>query len=235
MANLRPHQLTLEDEIEAAERKVARKARMRKAAQQKAERILARRATREEAALAEGKILPRREAKTHKICARCKKLKPIEEFGRLHGILHAAAHGLNPNERQGYCNECKATSQSKSRLTNVILRVRHHTLTRVMRQLEPKPPEDIQRSLEKYLGYPLQKLKTHIAQDLHAREQITPQEAFRKGYHLDHIVPLHSFAARIQDTTLQDPASLQAFRECWHYTNLRLISQEENLAKGGKM
>lgn len=160
-------------------------------------------------------------------CVRCGLLKPGSEFGS-----HGSEGGL-----QSYCKECKNNSQARRRTENVVLRLRHHFLTRIHRQLGPSCPKDMDSNLESYLGYSLAYLKAELKKDLKRRNKdISLLGAIQEGWHVDHITPLHSFQSRIDiDPSLQDPAALQAFKECWHYTNLSLIPSADNLAKGGRM
>ena len=217
-------------ELTATERLLLRKEAIQKAKRKKAA-IMAE-AYAKKQTLKQGQA--QTQTQTQRKCARCKQVQPLENFGHKHGFLYAVMNGLHPEERQTYCNECKKITTTKTMQSNTIVRVRHHTLTRIMSQLQPDPPEDINRRLEWYLGYELKTLQRHIEKDIKVREGITAQEAYKRGYHLDHIVPLHSFQHLIVDHSLQEPKSLEAFRECWDYKNLRLISAQENLAKGGK-
>lgn len=161
-------------------------------------------------------------------CVGCGEIKPLSAFGN---------HGGSEGKAQSYCKVCKNNSQTRRRGENIILRLRHHFLTRIHRQLGSACPKDMDSRLEHYLGYTLASLKAELQKDLSRRGlDLTVLRATQEGWHVDHITPLHSFQSRIDiDPTLRDPAALQAFRECWHHTNLSLIPAEDNLAKGGRM
>ena len=97
--------------------------------------------------------------------------------------------------------------------------------TRISTQI-PNAPPTLTADLEKYLGYSIVSLRSHLDTDVRAREGITLKDAIKLGYHLDHIKPLSRFK-------VSHIRSL-AFRECWAIDNLRMISAQENLAKGAR-
>ena len=171
------------------------------------------------------KLLAKREKFAQKIgsekkCSKCGTIKPLEDFGQ----NSSSADGY-----QTYCRSCKNNLQKTKRQKDIIFRMKHHMLTRMHNHLN-QTPKDFNENLEHYLGYPLTQLKRHLKAQVKEDFHITVQQAFREGFHVDHITPLTSFGC----TEIDTPEGLQKFRECWHYTNLKAIPAEKNLKKGSK-
>ncbi len=157
-----------------------------------------------------------RKAKKIKKCVKCGEKKPTELFPKHSGSSDGFA---------AYCNSCKNDKHKERRKKNLSFRLKHHIATRVLKQISrDNQPQNFTTNLEIYLGYRIFQLKKALSADLRMREHITLREAFEKGYHLDHIKPLSHFHPQIP--------SDQAFKDCWAIKNLRMISAEENLAKG---
>lgn len=152
-----------------------------------------------------------------KKCVTCSELKPRTEF---------ALHDTSSDGRASVCNQCRNDANNERRRTNPVHRLKHHTSVRVERQLGANCPEGYQRDLERYLGYRIQQLVDKLEEEL-KKEGTTLAKAFKADWHLDHVVPLHSF--NVIDI------NSEAFRQCWDIQNLKMIPSEVNLKKGGKM
>lgn len=153
-----------------------------------------------------------------KVCVKCNTKKGIADFPK---------HSGDSEERGSYCRKCKNALAKERRITDAGARLRHYIVTRIKNELpKDKIPKDIHTNLEKYLGYRLFQLKKHLREDLKSREGITLVKSFREGYHMDHRVPHKSFNITEVDS--------QAFRDCWHYSNLWMIDATTNLKKGAK-
>jgi len=80
------------------------------------------------------------------------------------------------------------------------------------------------RSTFDLLGYTVDELKRHI------ERQMKPGmtwENYGRGWHIDHIIPLRAFNFR----KAEDPD----FKRAWALANLRPLSAEANLSKGGRL
>lgn len=162
-----------------------------------------------------GSITPLRMKK----CPKCgdKKPRTSEYF---------AKHNTSGDGLSSYCKSCRNEMRKRKGVTNIRMRLKHHISTRIAKQCEDLPDKYV-ANLEKYLGYRITELRVALNADLIAREGISLKEAFADGYHLDHIYPLSKYPVKyITD---------ESFRECWAISNLRMISAEENLAKGAKV
>lgn len=154
-------------------------------------------------------------------CIKCREKRPLTEFG-----------SNGSGGKQSYCKHCKRELGKKRMQQNIPARLRHHISTRVRDQLGDKCPSDITAKLDKYLGYSMGALVKGLKEDLKAREgeDASLRKALNDGAHVDHIKPLRLF--EVFDS--QGEIDWEAFRECWAISNLRAISAEENLAKGGR-
>lgn len=152
-----------------------------------------------------------------KKCVTCSELKSRTEF---------ALHDTSSDGRASVCNQCRNDANNERRRTNPVHRLKHHMAVRVEKQLGIHCPIGYQRDLEQYLGYRIQQLVDKLEEDL-KKEGMTLARAFKADWHLDHIVPLHSFNV----THIVS----QSFQDCWAMHNLKMIPSEVNLAKGGKI
>lgn len=174
----------------------------------------------------------RERMRKYKKCIRCKEWKPREAdpiTGERAGFgSHNTSDGL-----QSICHECKNSMAKGARIKNPRVHIRHHTSTRCLTQLGDLAPEGFVRDMEQYLGYRIAQLVRHLREDLREREgaRRSLRDALQEGYHIDHIVPLHSFRV-IRSAGGVD---WEEFRRCWAIENLRAIPAQENLKKGGKM
>ena len=158
----------------------------------------------------------------HKRCAKCRELKPISAFPK---------HDTSGDGYASYCKRCRNGLNQKRRRDNPVARLKHHIATRVQKQLEdckvPEIPAGLTRDLEIYLGYSITELVKKLTEELKRDHNITLKEAFRQGWHLDHIHPLWTYKVKeVGDIT---------FKECWAICNLKMVPSEVNLAKGGKI
>ena len=167
------------------------------------------------------------EAETEKDIGR---LKKCPRCGKKQSLSHYGKHSTSSDGYQSYCKQCKSNMHKRKRKVNVTFRIKHHFGTRIADQLGSACPAHLSRDLVKYLDYRISELRRHLEEEIQLREGITVREAFERGYHIDHVRPLSSFAISEVDSE----AGLAAFRACWAITNLILIPAEENLAKGAK-
>ncbi len=158
------------------------------------------------------------------------RLKKCPKCGRKQGLENFAKHSTSSDGYQSYCKQCKSNMHKRKRKVNIVFRIKHHFGTRITDQLGRACPKHLNKDLEKYLGYRISELRRHLEEEIQLREGITVREAFKRGYHIDHVRPLSSFAVSEVDSE----EGLAAFRECWAITNLILIPAEENLSKGAK-
>ncbi len=153
-----------------------------------------------------------------KKCVKCGKVGPLIGYPK------------HPTSRDGYasyCAQCKNGLSKERRFRDPIARYTHYIVTRIKNELRKEDiPKDLQTNLEKYLGYKLFALQKHLRVELQEREGITLFECFKRNYHLDHIKPHSSFSVVRVDS--------EEFKKCWHYTNLMMISAQDNLKKGAK-
>ena len=153
-----------------------------------------------------------------KKCAKCGQLQELANFG------------LNPTSSDGYKSYCKSCTNklgARRRHVNISFRLRHHIVTRVLKQLEAigqQPPDGLLTNLEQYLGYRISELRTKLNTELQEKREISLRDAIGEGYHLDHIKPLSSFTITGLDC--------QVFRDCWAISNLEMIPAADNLKKG---
>lgn len=156
---------------------------------------------------------------------RFKKFKKCSKCGQLKLSSQFPAHSGTSDGKAAYCNQCKGEKNKELRTENEGFRLKHHIATRVLKQIpKANQPSGLTVNLETYLGYKIVQLKGALNSELGAREGISLKEAFEKGYHLDHIKPLSSFHPTVPGD--------DEFKACWAIDNLRMISAQENLAKG---
>ncbi len=155
-----------------------------------------------------------------KRCAKCRKRKPRTEFG---------THETSSDGRQSYCNGCKNALHKTRRKKNVRFYLKHHFASRILRQLGDNCPENLTKDLEDYLGYTIGALRRALDKEVRNREGIGARTAIAAGYHIDHCQPLSSF-----NIIINGEIDWLEFKRCWAIDNLKLISAEENLAKGAK-
>ena len=155
--------------------------------------------------------------KTKKKCTKCGVTQDIKQFGK---------HDSSADGHGSICNGCKNIANKWRRENSPPMRIKHHIVTRVIKQYDPAP-QNPSVNLESWLGYKISALCSYLAKELHDREGITLVESFKRGYHLDHIHPFHTYKT-------EKPGD-KVFRECWAMSNLRMIPAEENLAKGAKI
>ena len=134
-------------------------------------------------------------------------------------------HSTSTDGFASYCRPCR-NNMRKKRSDNSRCRIKHHIATRVA-ATTPNLPKEYTRNLEKYLGYGMTALRDHLEADLQRRMGIGLKEAFKLGYHIDHMRPLSSFPITSIDCS--------AFKDCWRIENLQMLSATENLQKGAKI
>lgn len=179
---------------------------------------------------------PPRTQKTHKKCIKCRQWKPrvaiLNDDGTIKQHKGFGTHPDSPDGLQVICQPCKSKMNIKTRNRNPTARIRHHTATRCLTQLDEHVPSNFVANIENYLGYKVRTLVKHLSSDLKEREGRRRKlvEALDEGYHIDHIHPLSKFSV-IGD----DGVDWEEFKRCWAITNLRAIPAKENLAKGAKV
>ncbi|KKN04035.1 hypothetical protein LCGC14_1101670 [marine sediment metagenome] len=188
-----------------------------------------------------GSLVRNFDKKVFKKCIKCrnwKRRKDLEDDdGNLlekHGF---GTHASSSDGLQSICFDCKNVANVKSRERNVTARIRHHTGTRCLTQLgKDLAPKNFVANLEDYLGYRIVTLVRHLGADLKEREgrKRKLRDALNEGWHVDHKKPLSSFKVIRKNQAQEDVVDWDAFRRCWAIENLRVISAEENLAKGSR-
>lgn len=153
-----------------------------------------------------------------KVCSKCKLSKSTDRF---------PPHPSTADKLAAWCKDCRAVLRKRRNQENMVARLKHHFAARMTQQLKDNGITDIPPlvlEMESYLGYKMGDLVRYLDDDIRERENITLHQAFKKGYHVDHITPLSKFPfGEIGDET---------FRECWSMDNLRAIPAQENLKKG---
>ncbi len=151
----------------------------------------------------------------------CGEIKPLANFGK---------NSSSSDGHKSYCADCTNQLGARRRKLNIAGRLKHHFATRIKKQLqlcECTIPENLTEHLERYLGYPMWKLRKYLDLEIKHREGISLRQALDRDYHVDHIQPMSSFDVKeCGDLT---------FRQCWALKNLRAIPAEENLAKGASI
>ncbi len=153
-----------------------------------------------------------------KVCSKCKLPKSTDRF---------PPHPSTSDKLAAWCKDCRAVLRKRRNQDNLVARLKHHFAARITQQLKDNGVADIPPlvlEMESYLGYKMGDLVTYLDDDIQDREGITLHQAFKKGYHVDHITPLSKFPFG----ALGD----KIFRECWAMDNLRAIPAQENLKKG---
>lgn len=156
-----------------------------------------------------------------KKCAKCGTIRPITDFG---------SNTTSADGRQTYCKDCKKGLAVRRREVNVPMRLKHHMATRIASQLGHLSPNNLTTRLEEFLGYKIVTLVMSLERELREREDKSLRDALIEGYHVDHIHPLHDF-----DVIKDGMIDWEELRKCWDISNLRAISAQENLQKGGKI
>lgn len=154
---------------------------------------------------------------THKRCAKCREVKPVEEFG---------SNETSGDGRQSYCKGCRNKVHIKRREVDPMHRIKHHFTTRIQKQLGSNCPLDLFSRFEDYVGYKMTSLVLKLNREVQENYGLTIKQAFEAGYHIDHEKPMSKFPVTRADS--------QVFRDCWAISNLKLIPAQDNLKKGAK-
>ncbi len=186
-------------------------------------------------------IIKNYDKRLYKKCIKCRQWqlrehKVDEETGE---VLEKKGFGSHNSSDglQSICFGCKNTANNDARNRNVNTRIRHHTATRCKTQLGDLLPSGFTKDIEDYLGYKILHLVRHLRERLREREgpDRSLRKALNEGYHIDHVVPLHTFQVIVadEDKLLAQKVDWEEFRRCWAITNLEAIPAQENLQKGG--
>jgi hypothetical protein len=164
------------------------------------------------------KVLTKQKDKTvYKHCAKCQKKHPLSDF---------PVNGDSSDGRGSYCRKCKSDLSKDRRIKDAGARFTHYIISRLHNEMEKSAlPADLETNLEQYLGYRMFELRKHLRIQLKL-EGKTLISTFKDGWHLDHVRPFSSFP--------EHKVGDEIFRECWHYSNLKMIPALENLQKGAK-
>ncbi len=155
-----------------------------------------------------------------KTCTKCKLPKARERF---------PPHPDTADGLAAWCKDCRAVLRKRRGQENLVARLKHHFAARMTQQLNDAGIKEIPPlvlEMESYLGYRIADLIRHLDDDIQEREGISLKQAFRKGYHIDHITPLSKFPLG----TIGD----EVFQRCWAIDNLRAIPAADNLKKGAE-
>jgi len=172
-----------------------------------------------------------------KTCAKCKQIKQFNEF---------AKHVRNKYGLSCYCKECQRELARNDYHKHKAKRAEAH---RVFEATHRQELNEYKRNLTKNPQYRIKQAFYSSAQKilkgsregkewvkqtgLNTREEYVAymQSTIPEGYTLadygsklqiDHIIPCSAF----------DLTNAQQRAKCFHYTNLRLITKEENMSKG---
>ena len=149
-----------------------------------------------------------------KRCVTCKEIQPLKSF---------AKHDTSRDGRASICNRCRNKRNTNRRQTNPTARLKHLLVARILRN-HPNIPE-LTKNLEVYLGYKVQHLREKLDVQCEEDYGMPLLKCIASGdYHIDHRMPLSHFK-------IEEPGDEQ-FRTCWHPDNLKVITAEENRAKG---
>lgn len=152
-----------------------------------------------------------------KRCTTCKEKQTLASF---------AKHDTSSDGRASICNRCRNKRNTNRRQTNPDARLKHLLVARILRN-HPDIPE-LTRDLELYLGYRIRALREKLDSQCNADFGMPLLKCIASGeYHIDHRMPLSHFK-------IETPGDEQ-FRTCWHPDNLKVITAEENRAKGATM
>lgn len=167
-----------------------------------------------------------RECKKQKLCRKCKRILDLTLFD----TDNRALDGKTP-----FCTECRQNDRTlvkdRKRLYDRIrMRYRRREIVEV-RLLDNlrnrlycglKNNTKNKRTLQ-LIGCSIEELKQHLEKKF--QEGMTWSNYGRKGWHIDHIIPISSF----------DLSNIEEQNMCFHYTNLQPLWQFDNLSKGCKI
>lgn len=161
-----------------------------------------------------------------KVCWSCKCEKTIDHFHKKKGRKYGV---------RGECKECRAV---KSRIYNSRDGVKeamrqnwrermscpkNRLARRIAKGIRKRTPWPLGRNPFDYLPYTKDELYEHMVKTIPPGYSIDDLDQL----HVDHIMPVSSFnfSGKVDDE----------FLACWSLHNLRLVTEEENRAKGTKI
>jgi len=153
----------------------------------------------------------------NKRCTTCKEIQPLKSF---------AKHDTSSDGRASICNRCRNKRNTNRRQTNPDARLKHLLVARILRY-HPDIPE-LTKNLDMYLGYKVPTLRQKLDEQCLKDYGMTLLQCIASGdYHIDHRMPLSHFKI--------DTPGDEQFRTCWHPDNLKVITADENRAKGATL
>jgi len=157
----------------------------------------------------------------HLYCKYCDTVKHFDEF-------HAQT--LSKYGKHTRCKDCKSKVRNKERVriykrnrrkTDISYRLCHNLRRRLSHALNGRTKSASTLTL---LGCTIEKLKEHLQVTAisNGYKDFDIDNYSGQDYHIDHIKPCSSF--NLEDKEEQC--------KCFHYTNLQILTAEENLSKG---
>jgi len=184
-----------------------------------------------------------------KTCTKCKQLKSFTEFHKRKDCkdgyrsrckncrnednrkYHHSTPELQKAREKRYrksnsdkVRKAKRKYIAKRRVYDTSYRILIDTRSRIIHALNGSNKSKSTREL---IGCTIEELKVHLQQTAisNGYKNFNIDSYSGKDYHVDHIKPCSSF--NLEDKEEQ--------RKCFHYTNLQILTAEENLIKGDKV
>jgi len=167
----------------------------------------------------------------HMYCKHCDTVKSLDEFN---------AHTWSKFGKQTKCKKCQSKVWKKygndrrnkeyyriyqynRYKTNTAYRLKRNLRSRIGNVLAGKNKSASTLTL---LGCSIEELKTHLQRTaiLNGYKDFDINNYSGQDYHIDHIKPCSSF----------DLLNPEEQRKCFHYSNLQILTAEENLSKSNK-
>jgi len=126
----------------------------------------------------------------------------------------------------------KQTKYRNKKLSTVAGRMERNIRVEMFKVLKSKGLKKSQRLIN-LIGCGINELIEHLTRNFYKRkngEEMTMDNYSKTGWHVDHIVPVNYF---LKNYDYGNDKSIE--RICWHYTNLRPLWAEDNVAKSDKI
>ena len=154
-----------------------------------------------------------------KRCKKCNEVKSLTDFG---------PHPSTRDGLQSFCKKCRDSYHKTRRDNDPAFRLKHHFASRIRTQLDPCP-KDYFGELEALMDCDLKALAAQLNTQCLRDYGKTLLRCLHEGYHVDHITPLSHYGSTLDPN---NPDDIRLFRECWHSSNLQMLSASDNLSKG---